>query len=385
MKYPVFFLPFALALVSACVERVDIDTNSQSPKLVVVAMLSTDTMQQRVTLTKSTSYFGGDTCPAVTDAQVWINDEPLTLIDGGKGIYATRSDFFAVPGGLYTLRIRYDLNGDGADEEFWAEDVAPHHMSMPGTILTPINMRGDTSIYAPPFIISAIIQRENINDSYIRIVEHYQGKRKTEKLSQYSIGVVPYGFANLIPVPTIGSISRGGFLLDGQTDTIFYCPFDTVSMRANTLSEALYRYLSTAQTESRGGGNPMFGGAPANAESNVHGNNVVGCFGVYAVGKPAHFVLPMNTKTLDGDNEWFNLSDTTLRISIQNNGIATYLTGARKGQPYFEMQRVDARIKGFWAFKDGDRSRPRRFVMKSYDEFWSGSGDEKWQHERRRR
>ena len=129
----------------------------------------------------------------------------------------------------------------------------------------------------------------------------------------------------------------------------------------------------------------MFGGAPANAESNVHGNNVVGCFGVYAVGKPAHFVLPMNTKTLDGDNEWFNLSDTTLRISIQNNGIATYLTGARKGQPYFEMQRVDARIKGFWAFKDGDRSRPRRFVMKSYDEFWSGSGDEKWQHERRRR
>lgn len=382
MKNPVFFLPLALTLAGACVERITIDTNNQSPKLVVISMLSTDTIRQQVTLTKTTSYFGGDTCPTVTDAQVWINDEPLTLLDAGKGIYATQNPLAAVPGSRYRLRIRYDLNGDGADEEFWAEDVAPHRMSMPGTILTPMNMNGDTSIYAPTFVISAIIQRENINDSYIRIVESYRGRKKMENLSQYSMGTVPYGFSNLIPVPAIGSISRGGFLLDGQPDTIFYCPFDTVSMGVNTLSKALYSYLSTAQTESRGGGNPMFGGAPANAESNIHGDNVVGCFGAYAAGAPAHFVLPMNTKTLDGDAEWFNMSDSTLRIEIKDEGTATYLTGPKKGCQYFKMQRVDARIKGFWADKDGGRAR---FKMESYNEFWEGHGSEKWQRDSRRR
>ena len=81
MKNPVFFLPLALTLAGACVERITIDTNNQSPKLVVISMLSTDTIRQQVTLTKTTSYFCGDTCPTVTDAQVWINDEPLTLLD----------------------------------------------------------------------------------------------------------------------------------------------------------------------------------------------------------------------------------------------------------------------------------------------------------------
>ncbi|MDR2814826.1 MAG: DUF4249 domain-containing protein [Prevotellaceae bacterium] len=384
MKYPVFFLPLMPIIVGACVERVDIDTNSQNPKLVVMAMLTTDAVTQQVILTKSTNYFGGDTCPAVTDAKVWINDEPLALLDTGGGVYATQDNFPVIDGEPYRLRIRYDMNGDGAEEEFWAEDAAPHRMSLLELRITPINMAGDTSIYAPPFIISALIQRSDISESYIRVIQYYHGKKRTEKLSQYSVGSVPHGLPDPIPAPSIGNISRNGFLLDGQTDTVFYCPFDTVSIKLNTVSEALYRYISSAQAESRGSSNPMFGGAPANAESNIHGENVVGCFGIYAAGRPVSFVLPMNTKTLDSDNEWFNLNDTTLRITIRG-GVATYVTGDKAGQPYFEMVRVDASIKGFWARQAGRTSMfEMEFEMKSYDEFWSVDG-EKWQRERRRR
>ncbi|MDR3365743.1 MAG: DUF4249 domain-containing protein [Prevotellaceae bacterium] len=383
MKFSALFLPLALALAGGCVERVTIDTNSQNPKLVVMAMLTTDTVQQLVTLTKSTNFFGGDSCPAVSGAEVWINDEQLTLLDAGKGIYATRSDFAVVPGNLYKLRIRYDMNGDGTDEEFWAEDVVPHKMSVLRTLTIPINMESDTSRYAPPFVVSALIQREKTDEDHVRIVQLYRRKNRVEKLSQYDIGGIPYGFADLVYVPMIGQITRSGFLLDGQTDTVFYCPFDTVSFRVNTLSETLYRYISTAQAESRGGSNPMFGGAPANAESNIHGENVVGCFGAYAAGSPAHVVLPMNTKTLDGDSEWFNLNDTTLRINIQNEGVATYRTGAQKGQTYFKMQRVDASIKGFWATR-GESELEIKFEMKSYDEFWSSANGDKWQRGRRR-
>ncbi|MDR0712003.1 MAG: DUF4249 domain-containing protein [Prevotellaceae bacterium] len=379
MKLPPLFLPFALTLAGACVERVDIDTNSQNPKLVVMAMLTTDVAPQLVTLTQSTNFFGGDTCPAVTGAKVWINDERLMPIDAAKGSYATRSSFTVTPGKLYKLRILYDMNNDGTDEEFWAEDVAPHAMSLLQTITTPINMDNDTSKYAPPFIISALIQRENVNENYIRVTQQYQGKKRTENLAQYVIGSVPYGFADLLPAPAISTITRSGFLLDGQPDTVFYCPFDTVSLRLNTMSDALYRYISSAQAESRGSSNPMFGGAPANAESNIYGGNVVGCFGIYAAGKPANIVLPMNAKTLDSDSEWFNLSDTTLRITIQNEGIATYCTGARKGEIYFKMANVDPNIKGFWAYRRKNDGIPdAKFEMKSYDEFWGDTDNDKW-------
>jgi hypothetical protein len=363
----------------SCVERVYIDTNSQAPKLVVMAMLTTNAAPQMVTLTQSTSYFGGDTCPPVLNAKVWINDEQLTLSDAGKGAYAARSTFTVTPGERYTLRILCDMNGDGADEEFWAEEVAPHRMSMPTLWVTPFNMDSDTSKYAPPFVVSALIQRENISNIYMRVTEYYLGRQRTEKLSQYAIGAVPYDYASLdlIPTPMIGTITRSGFLLDGGTDTAFYCPFETVHFQLNSMSEALYRYVLTAQAESRGSANPMFGGAPANAESNIHGDNVVGCFGIYATGTPAAFVLPMNTKTLDGDNEWFNQRDSALHITIRNEGVATYATGPQKGKQYFKMEHVDASIKGFWASQEGGIAK---FEMKSYNEFWDITNGEKWMH-----
>jgi hypothetical protein len=335
-------------------------------------------MQQVVTITKSTNFFGGDTCPAVPNAKVWINDEQLTLLDAGKGAYATRDDFSLVPGNTYRLRVLYDMNGDGADEEFWAEDVVPHAMSvlgMPGVLVTPINMDGDTSRYAPPFIVSAFVWRENPNDSYGRVTQRYQGKQRSENLTQYSIGDLSSLSSNPTAVPGICTITRGGFFLEGQTDTVFYCPFDTVTLRVDGITTAMARFVSSARMESNGS-NPMFGGAPANVESNINGANVTGCFGLSAGGRPASFVLPMNTKTLDGDNVWFNMRDTTLQITIQE-GTATYATGPLKGQVYFRMKSVDAHIKGFWAYK-GAGEEASRFEMKSYNEFWDIAGNEKW-------
>ncbi|MDR1416340.1 MAG: DUF4249 domain-containing protein [Prevotellaceae bacterium] len=369
-------------LACSCVERITIDTNSQNPKLIVVAMLTTDTMQQVVTITQSTNFFGGDTCPTVSGAKVWINDEQLTLLDPGTGTYATRSNFFIVPGNRYRLRVLYDMNGDGADEEFWAEDVAPHAMSVLSTRITPINMDSDTSRYVPPFIVSALILRESVNDNDIRITQLYHGKQRSENLAQYTVGSVPHGFTNLVPAPSICTITRGGFFLDGQTDTVFYCPFDTVSVRVNSISAALARYISSAKRESNGSANPMFGGAPANVESNINGANVMGCFGLYASGAPTHLVLPMNTKTLDGDHVWFNMRDTTLRIAIQDEGTATYLNGPLKG-PYFKITSVDARIKGFRA--KNAAGGISEFEMKSYNEFWDIAGNEKWMRGNRQR
>ncbi|MDR1023486.1 MAG: DUF4249 domain-containing protein [Prevotellaceae bacterium] len=376
---------FAALLACSCVERVTIDTNSQNPKLIVVAMLTTDTMQQVVTITKSTNFFGGDTCPSVPDAKVWINDEQLTLLDAGKGAYATRDDFFLVPGNTYRLRVLYDMNGDGADEEFWAEDVVPHAISLldipgiAGIVVTPINMDGDTSKYAPPFIVSAFVWRENINDSYGRVTQRYHGKQRSENLAQYSMGDLSSLSSNPVAVPGICTITRGGFFLEDQTDTVFYCPFDTVTLRVNSVTAAMARYVSSARQESNGSANPMFGGAPANVESNINGANVMGCFGLSAGGRAASFVLPMNTKTLDGDNVWFNMRDTTLQITIRNEGVATYATGPLKGQEYFRMESVDAHIKGFWADKDADKNGfPAIFEMKSYNEFWDVAGNEKW-------
>jgi hypothetical protein len=272
------------------------------------------------------------------------------------------------------------MNGDGEDEEFWAEDVVPHRMSLPMLKITPINMENDTSKYAPPFMISALIHREDVSDIYMRRVYYYRGRQQTEKLAQYGVAIIPYDYSNLNPilVPTLSTITRSGFMLNGETDTVFYCPFEKVYLQLNSMSEAMYRYISSAQKESNGNANPMFGGAPANAESNVHGPNVVGCFGFYAIGKPAGLVLPMNTKTLDGDNVWFNQRDSTLHIVIKDEGTATYATGPQKGNVYFKMKNVDAHIRGFWAYQPGNAAVLLKFEMKSYNEFWDITNDEKW-------
>ncbi|MDR0413932.1 MAG: DUF4249 domain-containing protein [Prevotellaceae bacterium] len=378
MRANSFFFFFAAAtLAGSCVERVTIDTNSQNSKLIVIAMLTSDTMQQVVTITRSTNFFGGDTCPSVPDAKVWINNEQLTLLDAGKGVYATEKSFFVVPGNHYRLRVLYDIDGDGVEEEFWAEDVVPRSMWALGTQVTPINMEGDTSKYAPPFIVSALIQRESTDDDHVRITHLYNGRPVSENLSQYAVFSVPYGFGNIIPAPGISRITRGDFFLDDMTDTVYCCPFDTLTIRVNSINEAMARYVLSAQREINGS-NPMFGGAPANVESNIHGDNVMGCFGLCTGGKPIRIVLPMNTKTLDGDNAWFNQRDTALQIVIRDEGTATYITGHQKGQTYFAMTRVDAGIRGFWAHRAGGAGSESSFEMKSYNEFWDIAGGEKW-------
>jgi hypothetical protein len=401
MRTPFLLLAgMAAGICSSCVERINVRPDDHAPRLIIVAMLGSDTAQQVVTITKSVNYFGVDTCPSVSTAEVYLNDERLALLDTGRGTYGTRPDFAVAPGATYRLRVRYN----GA--EYWAEDVAPHHMFMPEnlpaqyasllpdemrTFITPINLDGDTTRYAPPFLLSSVIVREDGGDHSIRFSRCYNGRK--EVASMLDVVLAISDAQNILPMPTLALItSRSRFVLEGsEMDTLLYCPFDTVGIRAHSMTEATHRYVSSARAESQSN-TPMFGGAPANVEGNIQGEGALGIFGLYTSSPPVSVVLPMNAKTLDNENPWVNLRDTSLHITIHDEGEATYTSpDSLWGRPYFTGLRVDPRIKGFRASKAygaGGLVPSVRFRMKSYVEFWEipdhpGGDTVKWQLGRR--
>ncbi|MDR3296699.1 MAG: DUF4249 domain-containing protein, partial [Prevotellaceae bacterium] len=328
-------------------------------------------------LTKTIRYFGGDTTPVVANAQVFINDEQLTF-NAEQGAYLTSSNFFIAAGNTYKLRILYD------GEEYLAEELASSPIYLlPEIRLIPINLEGDTTRYVPPMVCAGVLYRDNINNNYMRIMEYYNGVKRQEKITQYSVSYVPYGIGNFVPASSFAVVGRGSFKLEGREDSTYYCPFDTIGFRVHSINEAQQQFIASARTESNGGGNPMFGGAPTNVECNISGENVLGCFGVAVASSMVNVVLPMNKKTLDHDEyHYVCMQDSTVRIHIHNEGIATYTSGGSTGLKYFEMEQITPAAKGFRTL-DG-----RQFRMVHYGQFYELVGPRDtlmWTLDRRRR
>ncbi|MGL4956982.1 MAG: DUF4249 family protein [Bacteroidales bacterium] len=358
-------LLFALVLMQGCVERISIDTDNQTPQLIIASTLTTDNVRSQVHITQSTTYFGGNTCPPVLNAKVWINDQVLALTDSSKGTYTLVNEMPIEVGGHYKLMVHYDFDGDGVEEEYWAEDMAPEPMQLLLINLLPVSNGADTSIYAPKFLINGLIQR-SANQHYIGFEQYVNGVKRKIKLSQSLIAEVPLTLGTtFVPPFGIYSIGRGGFYLEGSTDTFYYAPFDTIGVQVLSLSQALFDFKFSAQNELNNS-NPLFGGPPANAKGNIVGTNVRGYFGIAAANPPTTLILPMNAKTLDGQY-YISLVDSTTKIQVQNSGTAHYVNGDKAGQLYFHNLQVDATIRGFHAVDASGAGLS--FTMTNYNEF----------------
>jgi hypothetical protein len=373
----------AAALFGACTEDVDVAGGAHDAHLIIIAMFNNEPSMQTVTISKSVGYFGAEDPTPVTDAKVRLSDGNtlIELINNGNGTYTTPPDFSVKPATSYLMHVHWG----GSD--YFAEDKAPSGIKILtapfAPVITPMNnTEGDTSIYRPVFMFSAAIRRENTDDIYLRVTHRLNGKRILEKMSSYTVGETPAGSVygiNPTIAPMLTSVSRGFFHTeDRPDDTIYYAPFDTVGIQMHTVSPVLFRYLASLKHEAYGTANPMFGGAPANLESNWVGElPVQGIFGLYTSGNVADVVLPMNATTIINEpseysrlHEWYDLADSAHnRLSIWSDSIAVRITDTSE-QPtlYFRNIEIDPRIKGFRA--TSPEGHPMKFIMKSYQEFW---------------
>ncbi len=356
-------------MASSCSERIDINLDSQSGKLVVNAFISTEPSQQTVWLSQSSPYFAGlSAVQHITGASVWINDERLTPNDTAPGQYLTRTDFSVAEGALAQLRVEYDFNGDGEPEVFTAEETMPHNVQLDEIRIAPIM---DTSRYVSPFGIAAVFHRNMADECFSGDFLYCASDGRRHNMSRY---IGDYGADN-IPYGTFDERAIFTFMIGGDTilqdngDTLSMCPFDTVLMRINSLPKFTLTYLHAAVSEAYGS-NPMFGGPPANVPTNIKGDNVIGCLALRNPSGWKSVTLPMNLKTLDGT--WVAQDGSGTKITIDENGTATYANGEKKGEIYFEGVVIDAGIRGFYEPSNSTAlvALPlRKFQMMSYREF----------------
>lgn len=121
---------FILSFIAVeCTETIDdIQLDSTRPRLVVEGYISTDTVRQRVKLSKMGDALKKEPVQVVSNALITISDGTtiygLTEDQAVKGIYYTTPDVFGVAGRTYTLMVRnVDINNDQVMEEYTAQSL----------------------------------------------------------------------------------------------------------------------------------------------------------------------------------------------------------------------------------------------------------------------
>jgi len=260
-----------LLFFSACTERMDIKLDETYTRLVVVGSITSDTMQHKVTLTKSTSYYYNQPAPPAPALQVTISDDagtviPLTETPPGSGVWLTPENTFGTAGRTYTLDIELteELNGEKNYEASCAMmPVAPLD-SIDVVYIEPWEA-WEVQCYAldPPTV-----------DFYM-----FELFKNNVLISDtlYEIFVVDDSFYN-------GNYTNGvgvGYFNAEDPDEVVHAG-DTITLRMGSITKDYMFFLYDLQTEPFDYNNPLFSGPPANVPGNIS-NGGLGYFTAYSV------------------------------------------------------------------------------------------------------
>ena len=261
---------FALAFILSCTERIDLPLDESSVKLVVEGSITTNTSVHTIYLTETTNYYYNQKPPAVTGAEISINDgETITrLSENSPGVYQTSADFKGVVGMTYTLNIRL-LKPIGGFTEFSASSLMKPVTSFDSVATKFYEDFGEQGLWE----VTCWFQDEPTTDFY-RFDLYRNNKLITYKLEKWL--VTDDKFFN-------GDYVKGGVVtyLDQNSDNEKLNPGDTLVVEMSTISREYYNYIQDAQAELRGS-NPLFSGPGANVRGNIS-NGAIGFFTAFPV------------------------------------------------------------------------------------------------------
>jgi hypothetical protein len=271
MKKFSYIIPVILIIISSCTERIDIELDDTYTRLVVSGVITTDTMEHYIDLTRSTDYYYNEAPPPVTGAGMTITDDKgniYTLTEKTPGRYATDPSFAAVPGWTYTLDIQLNEEINGHNNYSASSTVYPiYPIDSIGLIYRPDwgfdGLYEVTCYYQEPptkdfYIFNLLINNAMVTDTiterFVSSDEFYNGS-----------------YTNGIGVGYLDQ-SNGGEVLNSG---------DTVTFQACSITEDYYNYLVSLQSET-GFNTPLFSGPPANVKGNIS-NGAIGFFAAYSV------------------------------------------------------------------------------------------------------
>ena len=258
---PFILIGVSLFFLLSCRERINIDTSASPSQLVIYGYITTDTTQQAIRITRSTGYFDTIVPSGVSHAVVSISsgDETFALNESPDepGLYLTSSGVYGIPGKTYTLHAQVDFNGDGNVEDYEATSYLPFPatldsaaVSQPQSVLSDHNLQVEVWGKLP-----------EESSGYFSFHLFRNGIVVNDSLRGFNIVQDDY-----ITTKTLESVPV--FLLDQEDDTEKLSIGDTLVVQVESLTPEYATFIQDAQTELRGA-IPLFGGPPANVQTNI--------------------------------------------------------------------------------------------------------------------
>lgn len=257
-----------MALVAAnfysCTEKIDLELNEgNNVRLVVDAMLTTESKAHLVKLTLTQDYFDEEATPFAQNAVVKISDGNITenLIETEPGHYYTSDNFKGTENQSYTLSIEYE------DEMYTSTSRISPVVAVDSILYDYAEATEDggglfdeeSEAY---YTLYAYFQEPATSDQYYMWKLKINGEYYTETLADWFF--VSDEFVN------------GNYIADADFFEFDAEPGDVVEFEQFSISKETHDYFNNIllETEYRGS---LFDGAPANVESNIS-NGALGLF-----------------------------------------------------------------------------------------------------------
>jgi len=262
MNNRIYIVLFLLLCLFACEERVNIHTEASPPRLVIYGYITTDTTQQAVRITRSAEYFATTQPEGISHATVSISCDygVFELKESQKepGLYLTSPGFYGIQGKTYTLHASVDFNGDGNKEDYEATSYLPFSATLDSVAITPSTFLND-SVHLQTLVWGRIPDESSGNYSFHLF---RNGVAMNDSLRRFQIFRDDY-----IASKTFAALPV--FMLDqADNDREKLSHGDTVTVQVESLTKEYAAFIQNAQEELRGP-IPLFGGPPANVETNI--------------------------------------------------------------------------------------------------------------------
>lgn len=269
----IVFLFFLLTVIgSSCTERIEINLDESTVKLVVEGSITTERKSHKVFLSTTSGYFFNQKPEAVPGAVLTISDgvKKYNLTETSPGVYQTASFVRGSEGLTYTLNIKLNTQVGGATEYSASSKIFP--------VATPdsINLQ-----YHPDWSSQGMWEvrcylQDPISADFYRFLISRNGALISDTLDEWVVTDDRFFNGSYVYGATVAYLDQG-------TEEERLKAGDVVVVELNNLEEEYANFIWNAQSELRGS-YPLFSGPPANVKGNIN-NGAIGYFSAYDVSK----------------------------------------------------------------------------------------------------
>lgn len=256
------FLPLFLLSLSACTERIAIETEGGDGRLIIYGYITNESAEHAIRITRSNSYFAQTKPEGVSGALVTVRSDTETFAftesDTEPGLYRTAPGTAGTEGSNYTLHVSLDFDGDGQAEEFEASSRLPL-----AARLDSIGVR-QSPVFDEFMEIRFYGRLPDNAENYLSIHAYINNTALNDSLPDFTV----VGGKYLVQKELNGLPC---FYLNQEEDGKLSWG-DYVSLRVDVLTKEYTDFLDNAASEAQGS-IPLFSNPPANVETNIRSLN----------------------------------------------------------------------------------------------------------------